>query len=208
LANIRQENVLLEDFFMKYKLMLLIICLLILVPACAPNDNGADDNIPDKEEEEYGKYSHNGRIVKVDKGGFHVESDEKVEFFNVDEGARDNFYVGEYVRLNSKDGDIYDVALDEEFDYTAVMKADMFDEDERLDLRVEKISRDETGTMRIMGLAADNKEYDIITGPETVTNFAYSRLKTGDEIIVYPENISGGTTARVEAKAVLKDMTD
>jgi hypothetical protein len=33
-------------------------------------------------------------------------------------------------------------------------------------------------------------------------------LKTGDEIIVYPENISGGTTARVEAKAVLKDMTD
>ena len=118
---------------MKYKLMLLIICLLILVPACAPNDNGADDNIPDKEEEEYGKYSHNGRIVKVDKGGFHVESDEKVEFFNVDEGARDNFYVGEYVRLNSKDGDIYDVALDEEFDYTAVMKADMFDEDERLD---------------------------------------------------------------------------
>ena len=178
------------------------------MPACAPNDNGADDNIPDKEEEEYGKYSHNGRIVKVDKGGFHVESDEKVEFFNVDEGARDNFYVGEYVRLNSKDGDIYDVALDEEFDYTAVMKADMFDEDERLDLRVEKISRDETGTMRIMGLAADNKEYDIITGPETVTNFAYSRLKTGDEIIVYPENISGGTTARVEAKAVLKDMTD
>lgn len=192
---------------MRYKSILLTICLfLLLMPGCAVNDNDTDDGIPEKEEEEYGKYSHNGRIVKVDKGGFHVQSDEKVDFFNVDEEKMGNFYVGEYVRLSPKNGDVYDVVLDEEFDYTSVMKADLFDENERLDLRVEKISRDQTGTMRISGIAADNKEYDVITDADTITNFAYSTLKVNDEVSVYPKNISDGTPSRVEAKALIKKI--
>lgn len=193
---------------MKYKLLLLTIILLLFMPGCAANDNNADDTIPEKEEEEYGKYTHNGRIVKIDEGGFHVQSDEKVEFFNVDTEGMGNFYLGEYVRLNSKDGNVYDVSLDEEFDYTSVMTADMYDEDTKLNLKVGEISRDETGTMRIYGLADDNKEYDIAAGAETVTNFAHSTLKVDDRISVYPESISDGTPAVVEAKAILKDNTD
>jgi len=192
---------------MRYKYILLAICfLLLLMPACAVNNNNTDEGIPDKEEEEYGKYSHNGRIVKVDKGGFQVQSDEKVDFFKVDEETIGNYYVGEYVRLSSKNGDVYDVALDEEFDYTSVMRADMFDEDEKIDLKVGKISRDETGTMKINGMAADNKEYDVITDAETVTNFAYSTLKVNDEISVYPKSISEGSPARVEAKALVRKI--
>jgi len=75
-------------------------------------------------------------------------------------------------------------------------------------LKVGEISRDETGTMRIYGLADDNKEYDIAAGAETVTNFAHSTLKVDDRISVYPESISDGTPAVVEAKAILKDNTD
>ena len=193
---------------MKNKLLLLTICLLLFIPGCAVNDNNGGDTIPEKEEEDYGKYSHNGRIVKMDKDGFHVQNDDKVELFNVNIERTGNFYLGEYVKLNSRDGNIYDVTPDEGFDYTSVMTTGMYDEDTKLDLKVEEISRDETGTMRIYGLAADNKEYDIVAGAETVTNFAHSRLKVNDEISVYPENVSDGTPAVVEAKAIIKENTD
>ena len=36
-----------------------------------------------------------------------------------------NFYIGERVRLNSMDGNSYDVELDEEYDYTAAMTAEI-----------------------------------------------------------------------------------
>ena len=192
---------------MKNKLLsILLICLLLLMTGCAVNDNNDEnDTIPDKEEEAYGKYSHRGRIVKMDQDGFHVQNGEKVDLFNVDTERANNFYIGEYVRLDSADGSIYDVALDEEYDYTAVMTADIYDDDEKLTLKVAEISRDETGTMRIYGLSADNKEYDVAASAETVTNFSHSTLKVDDEISVYPKNVSDNTPAVVEAKAIIKN---
>ncbi len=186
---------------------LIIICLFLLMAGCAVADNNSgNDTIPEKEEEEYGKYSHSGRIVKIDKDGFQVQNGEKVTFFNVGQEVLDNFYIGEYVRLNSKDGNIYDAALDEGYDYTASMTAaDLFDENTKFNLKVVKISRDETGTMRIDGLAADNKEYIITAGADTITNFAHSTLRVDDEITVYAEDFSGPITRVVQAQAVFKN---
>lgn len=193
---------------MKNKLLaLIIICLFLLMTGCAVNDNNSEnDTIPEKEEEEYGKYSHAGRIVKIDNDGFQIKNDEEVSFFNVDKENLNNFYIGEYVRLNSMDGDIYDVALDEEYDYTAVMTTEeLYDENTKFNLRVVEISRDETGTMRIYGRATDNKEYDIAAGADTITNFAHSTLRADDEITVYAKNVSGSIPAVVEAQAILKN---
>ena len=128
----------------------------------------------------YGKYTANGRIVKIDKDGFHVEGEDNVGLYKVDMEKNKNFYIGERVRLNSMDGNSYDVELDEEYDYTAAMTAEIFDDDSKLDLKVGEISRDEMGRMRIYGLAADDKEYDIIVGADTITNFAHSKI--GDKI--------------------------
>lgn len=193
---------------MKNRLVsLIIICLFLLMAGCAVNDNNSgNDTIPEKEEEEYGKYSHSGRIVKIDKDGFQVQNDEEVTFFNVGQEGLNNFYIGEYVKLNSIDGNIYDAALDEEYDYTASMTAaDLFDENTKFNLKVVKISRDETGTMRIDGLAADNKEYIITAGADTITNFAHSTLRVDDEITVYAEDFSGPITRVVQAQAVFKN---
>ena len=143
--------------------LLVIICLFILMAGCSANNNNLGNNtIPGKEEEEYGKYSHSGRIVKIDNNGYQVKNDEGVNFFNVGEKSLNNFYVGEYVRLNSLDGKIYDAALDEKYDYTSVFNtADFLDEANKLELKVVDISRDITGAMRISGRASDNREYDI-----------------------------------------------
>lgn len=196
-----------EEQKMKNRLVsLIIICLFLLMAGCAVNDNNSgNDTIPEKEEEEYGKYSHSGRIVKIDKDGFQVQNDEEVTFFNVGQEGLNNFYIGEYVKLNSIDGNIYDAALDEEYDYTASMTAaDLFDENTKFNLKVVKISRDETGTMRIDGLAADNKEYTINAGADTITNFAHSTLRVGDEITVYAKDLSAAIPSAVQAQAILK----
>ena len=185
---------------MKNKIVLMLICLLLLfMIGCAVNDTP-----PDKETESYGKYSSNGRIVKIDNDGFHIQGKDDVELFKVDTEKNNNFFIGEYVRLNSKDGNNYDVALDEKYDYAAAMTAaDFYDEDSKLDLKVKEISRDETGKMRIYGLADDNKEYDIAAGADTITNFAHSTLKADDHIIVYTEGVSNVIPAVVEAKAIV-----
>ncbi len=188
------------------RLLIMIFLLIFIIVGCAENQNNNNDGNTDKtaesEDEPYGKLTANGQIVKMDDEGFHIQSGENVDVYNVDTGRSSNFFIGEYVALTPMEGDLYDVALDEEYDYTGIT-SELFDEASKLNVKVVEISRDETGTMRIYGLADDNKEYDIVANAVTVTNFARSTLKADDEITVYPENVSGDIPAVVEAKAIL-----
>lgn len=185
---------------------LLIICLILLISisGCAKNENNNamdNDKTAKSKNEPYGKFTANGKIVKMDDEGFHIQSGENVDVYNVDAGRSSNFFIGDYVALTSLDGDIFDVAIDEEYDYSGIDRS-IFDEASKLNVRVAEISRDETGAMRIYGLAADNKEYDIVSNADTVTNFARSTLKVDDEIFVYPKKLSGDIPAVVEAEAI------
>ena len=137
----------------------------------------------------------------MDDEGFHIQTGENVDVYNVDAGRSSNFFIGEYVALTSTDGDLFNVALDEEYDYSDI-DSNLFNEASKINVRVAEISRDETGAMRIYGLAADNKEYDIVANADTVTNFARSTLKMDDEIFVYPKNVTGNIPAAVEAEAI------
>lgn len=192
------------------KLLILSLLLLIAASGCTKNEkNNAGNNIssPDSDKEPYGKYSANGKIVKIDKEGFHIQSGENVDVYKIDTGKTSNFYIGEYVRLNSVEGNLYDVVLDEEYDYAGITE-NLFDEASKLNVKVAEISRDETGAMRIYGIAADNKEYDIVANAETVTNFSRSILKVDDEIFVYPKNVTGDIPSQVEAEAIFNKDTD
>ena len=189
---------------MKNKLLIICLVLLISITGCAENDNnntGDTDKTSESETEPYGKYTANGKIVKMDDEGFHIQTGENVDVYNVDAGRSSNFFIGEYVALTSTDGDLYNVALDEEYDYSDI-DSNLFNEASKINVRVAEISRDETGAMRIYGLAADNKEYDIVANADTVTNFARSTLKMDDEIFVYPKNVTGNIPAAVEAEAI------
>lgn len=192
------------------KLLIICLVLLIIVSGCAENENNNTRDTDKKEESEnepYGKYTTNGKIVKIDNDGFHVQTGENVDVYNVDTGRSSNFFIGEYVALTPSDGDIFDVAIDEQYDYSGIDRS-IFDEASKLNVKVAEISRDETGAMRIYGLAADNKEYDIVANAETVTNFSRSTLKVDDEIFVYPKNVTGTVPAQVEAEAIFNKDTD
>lgn len=64
-----------------------------------------------------GKYNTQGRIVKIDESGIHVQVNDKVEKYNVANERANNYYIGEYVGLNKLDGDNYDIFADETYDY-------------------------------------------------------------------------------------------
>lgn len=95
------------------------------------------------------------------------------------------------------------------FDYVEMaggnQMVSFYEEASKINAKVIEISRDAVGTMRIYAKGKDDKEYDVKTNENTVTNFAYSELKKDDNITVYPEEISGDTPSSVNPKLIIKD---
>jgi len=105
------------------------LILLIIVVFVGCTNNGKKNNLSSNEQvkennnskqgqdEILGKYNAQGRIVKIDETGIHVEVNDKVEKYNVANERASNHYIGEYVGLNKLDGDNYDIFADESYDY-------------------------------------------------------------------------------------------
>lgn len=220
------------------------------------NEDSSMKNIP-------GRYNAQGRIVKIDQEGIHVEEGENVNIYNVDQARSSNFFLGEYVGINKLEGGTYDAVSDEYYDYTQRKTQDgteikrvtatvgeigddfvtaitemgdlkfnnpegfdlkegdqfmadyvensdgnellsFYDETSKINTTVRELSRDTNGMLRIYGVSDDNREYDIRADYDTITNFAHSTLKEGDQIVVYPENIDGNIPAGVDAKLIVK----
>jgi len=107
------------------KTLIIIIILILVASGCSKNGN---DQIIEKDDSETnnlkqqdtpGRYSEQGRIVKIDENGLHIQKGEKVDVYNVDQARSSSFYIGEYVGLNKLDGGKYDAVLDEYYDYNA-----------------------------------------------------------------------------------------
>jgi len=252
--------------------MCIILMVSIILSSCNNNeDKNLNNGNPEgtngtKQENDVilGKYNQQGRIVKIDETGIHVQVEDKVERYNVAKERADKYYIGEYVGLNVLDNGNYDVFADESYDYsnrltstgdkikrvtgtvgevkddfvTAVTEmgdvklanntdfdlesgsqamfdyvempsgnqmVSFYDEASKINAKVKEVSRDTSGMMRIYALAADNKEYDIQVDSDTVTNFAHSSLVVDDDIIVYPDDITGEIPAAVNAKLIVKN---
>jgi len=210
-----------------------------------------------------GRYSAQGKIVKIDKDGIHVEEGENVNTYKVDQARSSNYFLGEYVGINKLDGGTYDAVSDQYYDYTKRKTQDgfeikrvtatvgevgddfitaitemgdlkfnypkgfslkegdqfiadyvenkegnellsFFDETSKINATVKEISRDTNGMLRVYGVSDDKREYDINVDSDTITNFAHSTLKEGDEIVVYPEKSDGNVPAVVDAKLIVK----
>lgn len=254
----------------KRLLLILYFTLLLNIIGCANENGDNNNNVNDGNtnnqsiNETPGRYSAQGRIVKIDKDGLHVENNDKVDVYSVDQEQINNYYIGEYVGLNKLDGDKYEAVSDEYYDYNSrhtssgepirrisgtvgeitddyllavtemgdvklsnlgdidlksgdqfivdyVEKNDenqiisYYNEVSRIHVTVKEISRDTSGMMRLYGIADDKKEYDIFVGLDTITNFAHSSLNTEEEIVVYPNDISGDIPAVVDAKLIILD---
>lgn len=110
----------------KKNIIIITIVLILATAGCTKKEN--NDQIIEKqdsgnsnsnEQTVPGKYSKQGRVVKIDENGLHVQTGEKVDVYNVDNERTSSFFIGEYVGLNKLDGDKYDAVLDENYDYNA-----------------------------------------------------------------------------------------
>jgi len=108
----------------KKNLIIMTFILVLATAGCTKKEN--NDQIIEKqdsgnnntnEQTVPGKYSKQGRVVKIDENGLHVQTGEKVDVYNVDNARTSHFFIGEYVGLNKLDGDKYDAVLDENYDY-------------------------------------------------------------------------------------------
>lgn len=106
------------------KLFILLIVFIAFLSSSCENSPQQPDNQNDENKEilyvnksESSKYSSQGKIIKIDKNGLHVQVGDKVDVYNVDPERTKGLYIGEYVGINKLDGDKFDVVLDESYDY-------------------------------------------------------------------------------------------
>jgi hypothetical protein len=252
------------------KKIIIFITLLFLLAGCSRSENkeqyqenlkSGKDNI--SMQDTPGRYSAQGKIVKIDEDGIHVQEGENVNVYKVDQARSSNYFLGEYVGINALDGGTYDAVSDQYYDYTRRLTSNgdeikrvtatvgevgedfitaitemgdfkfnypkgfnlkegdqfmadyvenkngnellsFYDETSKINATVKEVSRDTDGMLRIYGVSNDNREYDINVDSDTVTNFAHSTLKKGDEIVVYPGKTDGNVPAAVYAKLVVR----
>ncbi|MGD9568267.1 MAG: hypothetical protein AB7V48_08065 [Sedimentibacter sp.] len=253
---------------MKRLNIILFILIVALLSSCEKSPQEPEGkNIENKKnlivnESEPSKFTAQGKIIKIDDNGLHVQDGDKVDVYNVDPQRTKSLYIGEYVGINKLEGEKFDVVLDENHDYNVRVTSEgkeitringtvnqinedsvtvsqgtgeiklkkardfdlqvgeqfiadyvelagsnqmlkFYDEASKINVIVKEISRDTSGTMRIYALSHSNVEYDIMVGADSITNFIHSSLEPEDEIIVYPNNISGDVPALVDAKLIL-----
>lgn len=247
---------------------IIIILIIALLSSCENNPQGPENPTGENREElivneSYPtKFTAQGKVIKIDNNGLHVQDEDKVDVYNVDPERTRNIYIGEYVGINKLDGNKFDVVADEYHDYNTRITTEgkaitrvtgtvsqsskdniivatengelklsrardfdlvngdqlmvdyveltgsnqmlaFYDEASKLTVTAKEISRDNNGMMRIYALSDSNVEYDIMVGADTITNFMHSSLEPEDQLMVYPNDISGDVPALVDAKLIL-----
>lgn len=110
---------------MKKLFILVLILISVLSSSCEnspqqpDNQNGINKEKLYVNSSESSKYSSQGKIIKIDNNGLHVQVGDKVDVYDVDSERTKGLYIGEYVGINALDGGKFDVVLDESHDYNA-----------------------------------------------------------------------------------------
>lgn len=107
------------------KLIILMAVLIAVLSTACEKSSEPENQIDEKKEKlsvnssESSKYTTQGKIIKIDNNGLHVQVEDKVDVYNVDPERTKALYIGEYVGINKLDDDKFDVVLDESHDYNA-----------------------------------------------------------------------------------------
>lgn len=106
------------------KKIYIVILMLLIITSCEPNIQSQpieEQNLDKKDsvvnESESSKYSANGKVLKIDEQGLHLQDGDQVHIFNVDAERTNELFVGEYVGINKLDGEKFDAVLDTHHDY-------------------------------------------------------------------------------------------
>lgn len=194
-------------------LLCVILTLIMILSGCANNnkentdlnkENSEGNNGTDgANDETLGKYNQQGRIVKIDETGIHVQVEDKVERYNVAKEKADKYYVGEYVGLNSLDNDNYDIFADESYDYNNRLTS-TGDPIKRITGTVGEVKDDFVTAVTEMGdvKLANNGDFNLESGSQAM--FDYVEMPGGNQIVSFYDEAS---KINVNVKEVSRDTS-
>lgn len=152
---------------------------------------------------ELGKYNVQGRIVKIDENGLHVQVDDKVKRYNVSKEKMQKYYIGENVGLSLLENNDYDVAIDETYDYSKryTPEGELIN---RVTGTIGDITDDSITTVTEMGNLKfpKSKEFDLKRGSQVM--FDYVKMHDGNQVVSYYDESS---KIKLKIKEISKDET-
>lgn len=102
-------------------IMLILIAAVISSCENSPQEPGSQNAENQEEvivnESNPSKFTAEGKVIKIDDKGIHVQNQDKVDVYNVDPERTRNIYIGEFVGINKLEGNKFDVVRDENHDY-------------------------------------------------------------------------------------------
>lgn len=136
-----------------------------------------------------GRYSAQGKIVKIDKDGIQVQEGENVNTYKVDQARSSNYFLGEYVGINKLDGGTYDAVSDQYYDYT-LRRTTNGDEIKRVTATVGEVGDDFITAITEMGDLKFNypKGFNLKEGDQFIAD--YVENTKGNELLSYFDEAS------------------
>lgn len=190
---------------MKKFILPMIILAALIITSCENNPKPEDQNTGDKQmtvnESEPSEFSAQGKIIKIDENGIHVQDGDKVDVYNVDPERTRGLFIGEYVGINKLDGDKYDVVREENHDYNTLITSEGKSV-KRISGTVGEVENafitatTEAGEIKL----SKTGDFDLKTGDQFMAD--YVELSGSNEVISYYDEASKIT---VTAKEISRD---
>ncbi len=201
----------------KKLIMLLVVILALNLTACADNNENNSNNQTSESDNTENKnaesqYTAQGRIVKIDEEGIHIQNKDKVDIYKVGKETSGKYYVGEYVGINALSTGDYEVLSDENYDYNKRYTSEG-NEIKRVTGTVGDINNDRVTAVTEMGDLEFINTGDFDLKPESQVMFDYVEMNGGNQVVsfydeaskitVNVKEISRGTagTMKIYAKA-------
>ncbi|MDF2617128.1 MAG: hypothetical protein K0Q47_1784 [Sedimentibacter sp.] len=179
------------------KIIIFIITVLVFSSAgCSQSDNKEEyqENLKSGKDNSSmqdtpGRYSAQGRIVKIDQDGIHVQEGENVNTYKVDQARSSNYFLGEYVGINKLDGGTYDAVSDQYYDYT-LRRTLNGDEIKRVTATVGEVGDDFITAITEMGDLKFNypEGFNLNEGDQFIAD--YVENKDGNELLSFFDETS------------------
>ena len=187
--------------------ILIILIMISLIISCENSPQGLDSQNAENKEEVIvnesnpSKFTAQGKVIKIDNKGVHVQNQDKVDVYNVDPERTRNIYIGEYVGINKLEGDKFDIVRDENHDYNAreTTEGKVIN---RITGTVKEVAKDnltvttENGELKL----SKARDFDLEAGEQFMAD--YVELAGGNQMLAFYDEAS---KINVSVKEVSRD---
>ncbi len=188
---------------MKKLNIIVIILTAVLLLSCENSPQEPDTQYKEMvvNESESSKFTAQGKIIKIDENGIHVQDKDKVDVYNVNPERTSSLYIGEYVGINKLEGDSFDVVLDGNHDYNTRLTTEGKNIN-RVKGTAGEVTNDHVIVITETGELKLNKarDFDLVTGEQLIAD--YVELPGSNQMLSFYDEAS---KINVIVKEISKD---